>query len=47
LRKEFQGDAAVELGVFGFVDNAHSTFSQLAEDAVARDELVVHWEKKS
>lgn len=34
LRKEFQGYAAAEIGVFGLVDHAHSAAAELASDAV-------------
>ncbi len=28
--EKFEGDAAAELGVFGFVDDAHAAFAELA-----------------
>ena len=37
--QEFQGDEAVEEGVFGFVDDAHSAAAESFEDAVVRDGL--------
>ncbi len=42
FRKEFQGDAAGEFGVLGFVNNAHATFAKLADDAVMGDGGVEH-----
>src|SRR3981081_4293115 len=42
LREEFQSDAAAELGVFGFVDDAHAAAAKLAEDFVMGDGFVEH-----
>jgi hypothetical protein len=37
--EKFQGYEAAELGVFGFVDDAHATAAELFDDAVVRDGL--------
>src|SRR5882762_434369 len=42
LWEKFQGDAAAELGVFGFVDDAHAAASKFAEDFVVGDGFVEH-----
>jgi len=42
-RKEFEGDKAVQAGVFGFVDNAHATTAEFFEDAVVREDLATEW----
>jgi hypothetical protein len=39
FRKEFQGNKAAKLGVFGFVHDAHPTPAELLDDAVMRDGL--------
>jgi hypothetical protein len=39
MRKEFQCDDAVELGVVGLVDDAHAAFAELLEDLVVRNRL--------
>jgi hypothetical protein len=39
LGKKFEGNAAAEVGVFGFVDHAHSAAAELASDAVMRKGL--------
>ena len=39
FRKEFQGDAAPEAGIFGFIDNAHAAAGDLACDVVVREGL--------
>ena len=40
--QEFQGDKAMEAGVFGFVNHAHASAAEFLEDAVVRDGLVDH-----
>ena len=40
--KKFESDAAAELGVLGFVDDAHAAAAELAEDSVMGDGLVDH-----
>jgi hypothetical protein len=35
--EEFQGDEAAEVGVFGFVDDAHAATAEFFEHAVAGD----------
>ncbi len=35
--KEFQGNQALELGVFGFIDNPHAAPADLGEDPVMAD----------
>ena len=42
VRKEFQGDEAVELGVLGLVDHSHAAATEFFEDAVVRDGLANH-----
>jgi len=42
VRQELQGNKAVQLYVFGFVDDAHTTTAQLLNDAVMRDGLSDH-----
>ena len=37
--KKFEGDAAAETGVFGFVDHAHPAAAELSSDAVMGDGL--------
>ena len=37
LRRELQGDDALELRVLGLLDDAHATLAELLEDAVVRD----------
>ena len=45
FREEFQGDEAIEAGVFGLVDDAHAAAAQLFNNAVVRDGLADHyWE---
>jgi hypothetical protein len=39
VRKELQGNEAVELDVFGFVDHTHPASTKFFEDAVMRDGL--------
>src|SRR5579864_2955418 len=43
VRQELQGDEAVELGVDGFVDDAHASAAQSFDDAIVRDGLADHW----
>ena len=40
--KEFQGDGAVQAGVFGFVDHAHAATAEFFENAVVRNGLANH-----
>ena len=42
FRKKLQGDTPAKLGVFGFVDDAHAAFAELAENAVMGDGFVEH-----
>ena len=42
LRKKLQGHTAAELGVFGFVDDAHAAAAKLAEDFVVGNGLIEH-----
>ena len=42
FRKKFQGDAAAEFGVLGFVNDAHAALAKLAEDSVVGDRFVEH-----
>src|SRR6267142_947377 len=42
LGEEFQSDAAAELGVFGFVDDAHAAAAKFAEDFVMGNGFVEH-----
>ena len=42
VRQEFQGDEAVEFGVFGFVDHTHAAAAELLNDAIVRDGLADH-----
>ena len=37
--EEFQGDMAVKIGVFGFVDNSHASAADLLDEAKMRDGL--------
>jgi hypothetical protein len=41
--EEFERNIAVQLGVMGFVDDTHSTFTELLDDAVMRYGLPDHW----
>ena len=43
--KKFQRDEAVQLGVLGFVDDAHTAAAQFFDDAVVRDDLPDHGER--
>ncbi len=40
--QEFEGHAAAELGVLGFIDDAHASAAELAEDFVVGDGFVEH-----
>src|SRR5580700_12249612 len=40
--QKFQRDEAVQLGVLGFVDDAHAAAAQFLDDAVVRDDLPNH-----
>src|SRR6266851_1976995 len=40
--KELQGDVAIELEVFRFVDHTHAPAAQLPQDAVMRDGVIHH-----
>ena len=42
FREEFQGDEAIEAGVFGLVNDTHAATTQLFDDAVVRDGLADH-----
>ncbi len=41
-RQKLECDKAVEPGVFGFVDNAHTAATQFLDDAVVRNALTDH-----
>jgi hypothetical protein len=43
FRQKFQGDAAPEPGVLGFVDNAHAAAAKFTENFVVADALFFHW----
>jgi hypothetical protein len=47
VRKEFQSDESREGDVFCFIDNSHPATAQLFDDAVVRDGLVDHGERKT
>jgi hypothetical protein len=42
VRKELEGNAAAEAGVFGLVNDSHTAAPQLAYDAVVGDSLANH-----
>jgi hypothetical protein len=42
VRQELERDEASEIGVLGFVDNAHPAAAQLLDEAVVRDGLTDH-----
>ncbi len=42
LREEFQGDEAIEAGVFGLIDDTHAATAKFLDDAVVRDGLADH-----
>jgi hypothetical protein len=42
LRQKLKGDNAAQIGIFGFVDDAHATSAQLFEDAVMGNRLADH-----
>jgi hypothetical protein len=37
--EEFEGDKAVEAGVFGFVEHTHAAVTELFKNSVVRDDL--------
>jgi hypothetical protein len=39
IRQEFQGDEAMQAGIFGFVDNAHATAAKAIDNLVVRKSL--------
>ena len=39
VRKEFQGNEAMEFGVFGLIHDTHTATAELLDDAVMRDGL--------
>src|SRR3977135_4473050 len=43
IRQELERDKAVQPGVFGFVDDAHATTTDLLNNAVVRDGPADHW----
>jgi len=43
IRQELERDKAVQPGVFGFVDDAHATTTDLLHNAVVRDGPADHW----
>jgi hypothetical protein len=43
VRKEFQSDKALKIGVLGFVNYTHPTTAEPFDDAVVRDGLANHW----
>jgi hypothetical protein len=42
IRQEFEGDEAAKIGVFGLLNHAHASATELVEDAVVRDGLADH-----
>ena len=42
VRQEFQRHETVQLGIFGFIDDAHTAAAQFFDDAVVRDDLPNH-----
>ena len=44
IGQEFEGDEALQAGVFRFVDDAHAATAELFDDAVVRDGLANHAE---
>ena len=47
IRKEFQGNKATELHVFGLVNNTHAAAAEFFQDAVVGDGLADHFEGES
>jgi hypothetical protein len=45
FRKEFEGDEAIEAGVFGLIDDAHAATTQLFNNAVVGNSLADHGRK--
>jgi hypothetical protein len=39
IGQEFQGDEAMQAGIFGFVDHAHATATEAIDDVVVRKSL--------
>jgi len=46
VREELQGNEAVELGILCFIDNAHTAPAELFGDAVVRDGLANHSQRR-
>jgi hypothetical protein len=42
VRKELQGNKAVQLGVLRFIDDAHAAATELLDDAIVRNRLANH-----
>jgi hypothetical protein len=42
IGQEFQGDEAMELDIFSFVDDTHPAATEFFDDAIARDGLPNH-----
>src|SRR5882762_4021392 len=42
FRQELQGNKALELGVFGLVDNSHPAAAELLDNAIVRNGLADH-----
>jgi hypothetical protein len=41
-RQEFQCDRTPELQILGFIDYTHAAFTELLDDAIARNSLADH-----
>src|SRR6185436_17281907 len=41
-REDFDGDKALQMSITGLVDNAHSTLTELLENAIVRKSLADH-----
>ena len=41
--QKFQGDEAVQAGVFGFIDHSHAAAAELLDDPIMRDGLAEQW----
>ena len=45
--QEFEGNETVEFGVFGFIDDAHTTATEFFDNAIVSDGLAEHIDVKS